>query len=216
MGMVDDLTADVINILKTRWQWRQGRGVPEAEEMALANKAVKLYGTVLYADLAESTKLVKSQSPDFAAMVYKSYLYCASKIIEKYEGTITAFDGDRAMAVYVGKKRNTNAVRTALAINHAVVQIINPQIEKKFRQSGYVVRHSVGVDTSQLFIAKTGIRHANDLVWVGRAANYAAKLCSRRDSNYATWITANVFKMRLFAFFSGRFSQFRQHAGENF
>ena len=33
----------------------------------------------------------------------------------------------------------------------------------------------LGIDTSKLFVARTGIRKSNDLVWVGRAANYAAK-----------------------------------------
>ena len=33
----------------------------------------------------------------------------------------------------------------------------------------------------------------NDLVWVGRAANYAAKLCNLREGYYTSWITGNVF-----------------------
>jgi hypothetical protein len=30
-------------------------------------------------------------------------------------------------------------------------------------------------------------------VWVGRAANYAAKLCELRDDAYPSWITADVY-----------------------
>jgi len=59
MGIASDLTSDVADILKTRWQSREGRVVPEAESVNLGNDAVKLDGTVLYADLAESTALVK-------------------------------------------------------------------------------------------------------------------------------------------------------------
>lgn len=55
-----------------------------------------------------------------------------------------------------------------------------------------VAGESVGVDTSKIMVARTGIRGANDLVWVGRAANYAAKLCALREGDYATWITAAV------------------------
>jgi len=54
------------------------------------------------------------------------------------------------------------------------------------------VKHVVGVDTSQLFVAKTGVRGANDLVWVGRAANYAAKLATLPES-YPTYITKEVY-----------------------
>ena len=49
----------------------------------------------------------------------------------------------------------------------------------------------MGVDSSELLVVKTGIRTANDLVWVGRAANYAAKLSSRRAP--ATHITPEVY-----------------------
>ena len=50
----------------------------------------------------------------------------------------------------------------------------------------------VGIDSSDLFVARTGVRGANDLVWVGRAANYAAKLATLPDS-YPTYITQEVY-----------------------
>jgi len=87
---------------------------------------------VLYADLAESTNLVDAHKAWFAAEVYKSYLHCASKIIRDEGGIITAFDGDRVMAVFIGDLKNTSAARSALKINHAVVNIINPAIKAKF------------------------------------------------------------------------------------
>lgn len=55
------------------------------------------------------------------------------------------------------------------------------------------IKQAVGIDTSPLLVARTGIRGANDLVWVGRAANIAAKLCSLREGNYATYITNDVY-----------------------
>jgi class 3 adenylate cyclase len=50
----------------------------------------------------------------------------------------------------------------------------------------------VGVDTSKLPGARIGVRNDNDLVWVGRAANYAAKLSSLPDS-FSTYITHTVY-----------------------
>src|SRR5687767_7152914 len=126
MGIISDLTESVQGILATRWESREGRVVPDSDSVTLGNDAVKLEGTVLYADLADSTGLVKSKSAAYGAEVYKCYLHCASKIIEHYDGVITAFDGDRVMAVYIGDRKNTNAARSALAINHVVLNIINP------------------------------------------------------------------------------------------
>ena len=161
--------------------------------MNLGNDAVQLDGTVLYADLVDSTGLVKQKSSDYAAEVYKCYLHCASRIIEHYDGEITAFDGDRVMAVYIGDSKNSNAVHSALAINHAVLKIINPMIHAQYPSKVYTVRQSVGIDTGPLFVAKTGVRGSNDLVWVGMAANLAAKLCALHVDNFASWITKAVY-----------------------
>lgn len=195
MALRDDLDKEVRTVLATSWQERDGQKVPDAEDVQLGNDAVKLRATVLYTDLAESTNLVDTHEASFAAEVYKSYLHCASKIIRAGGGVITAFDGDRVMAVFIGKSKNTSAASCALKINHAVVKIINPAIKAEFPKTQYSLKHSVGVDTSDLFVARTGLRGSNDLVWVGRAANYAAKLCSLRVGNYASYVTADVFNM---------------------
>jgi class 3 adenylate cyclase len=50
----------------------------------------------------------------FAAEIYKTFLHCAAKIIRSEDGVITAYDGDRIMAVFIGNAKNTSAVRAAL------------------------------------------------------------------------------------------------------
>ena len=111
------------------------------------------------------------------------------RIIRSDGGEITAFDGDRVMAVYLGDSKNSNAAKSALKINWAVKNVINPAIKKQYPDTSFEVAQAIGIDTSELFVARTGIRGSNDLVWVGRAANYAAKLCSLRDEGYSTFIT---------------------------
>ena len=191
MALGDDLRAEVRKIFQEQWSKRAGRVVPESEDLGLGNDAVTLEGTVLYADLDDSTKLVDSSKSWFAAEIYKTYLVCAARIIRSEGGEITAYDGDRIMAVYTGKKKNNKAVRSALKINYAVQGIVNPAITELYPDSNYSVKHSVGIDTSELLVARTGIRGANDLVWVGRAANYAAKLSGR--SGPPSQITAEVY-----------------------
>jgi hypothetical protein len=58
MTMVSDLESEVKKIFGTTWTSREGQVIPEAEDLKLGNDALKLDGTVLYADLAESTNLV--------------------------------------------------------------------------------------------------------------------------------------------------------------
>ena len=193
MAISTELEKEVADIFRASWTERDGTQVPEPENLKLGNDAVLLNATVLYADLAGSTDLVNTQSAKFAAEIYKAYLHCSSRIIRDGGGVITAFDGDRIMGVFIGSTPNSSAARSALKISHAVTKIINPALIKQYPSIPYTVRHAVGVDMSKLLVARTGVRGANDLVWVGRAANYAAKLSAFRDGNYTSWITKPVY-----------------------
>ena len=179
MALGDDLNSEVRKILRETWTTRAGRVVPEPEDLALGNDAVTLNGTVLYADLDDSTNLVNTMKPAFAAEIYKSYLVCAARIIRSEGGVITGYDGDRIMAVFIGDEKDSAAARTGLKVNYAVLEIINPAIQNQYTNSRYSIKQQVGIDACELFVARTGIRGANDLVWVGSAANYAAKLSAR-------------------------------------
>jgi class 3 adenylate cyclase len=188
-----EIIGEVSEIFADGWEQSKGTKVPEAENLSLGNSAIKLDGTVLYADIVDSTELVDNFKDSFAAEVYKSYLVAASHIIRKNSGEITAFDGDRVMAVYVGSRKNSAAAKTALQLNWAVAEI-NKALKVAYPNTAFHLRHSVGVDTSSLLVAKTGIRNSNDLVWIGRAANYAAKLSALADESYGAVITESVFK----------------------
>ncbi len=181
-------------MFRDQWTTRDGTIVPDSEDLKLSNDAVILDATVLYADLSASTALVDSFKQQFAAEVYKAYLHCAAKIIRSEDGAITAYDGDRVMAVFIGTSKNTSAARAAFKINWAVKHIVNPALKAQYPNTSYEMQQTVGIDTSKLFVARTGIRGSNDLVWVGRAANYAAKLTALPPS-HPTRITEEAYTM---------------------
>lgn len=194
MSLKDELATYVNSVFTDTWTRRSGQKVPSADEIALKNEAVELDATVLYADLAGSTELVEDKYDWVAANVYKSYLYCAAKIIRKNGGTITAYDGDRIMAVFIGGDKNSMAAKTGLQINWATKNIVLARYRRKHPQTTYELKQRVGVDTSKLFVARTGIRGSNDLVWIGNAANHAAKMAAL-PTTHPTYITHDVYKM---------------------
>jgi class 3 adenylate cyclase len=98
------------------------------------------------------------------------------------------------MAVFLGGVKNTSAAKCALQINYASQKIIQAEIKRKFPDTPFELKQRVGIDTSNLLVARTGIRGSNDLVWVGNAANNAAKLAAL-DPRYPTYITASVYNM---------------------
>jgi len=189
--MLQRLSTYVRSMFSSTWSTRNGQVVPSEADLGLGSDAVVLDAVVLYADLADSTQLVDGWKPWFAAEIYKSFLYSAATIIRDSGGEITAYDGDRVMAVFIGEAKENRAVRAALKINYAVREVIRPEKSATWPLDNYVLKHVVGIDASELFIARTGIRGANDLVWVGRAANHAAKLASSPDS-HQIYITESV------------------------
>lgn len=193
MGLKDDLNAEVKATFATHWDVQATTSVPAPEDLRLnANHAKDLEAaTVLYADLDGSTNMVDTFDWTFSAEVYKTYLRCAAQIIKSEDGVVTAYDGDRVMAVFTGNAKNTSAVRCAMKINYAVCEIIRPALKAQYPSKEFTLKHVVGVDTSQLRTARIGVHGDNDLVWIGRAANYAAKLASLSEKS--TWITKAVY-----------------------
>ncbi|HEX3423023.1 MAG TPA: adenylate/guanylate cyclase domain-containing protein [Sphingomicrobium sp.] len=192
LALKDELEKEVGTIFSSQWTTRDGQVVPVPTDLKLSNDAIKLNATVLYADLSESTAMVNRKTAAFSAEVYKTFLHCAGKIIRHFGGSITSYDGDRIMAVFIAGNKNTAAVKTALKIHSARRHIIQPALEKQYPNANFTLKHTVGIDSSALFVARTGVRGDNDLVWVGRAANWAAKLSDLPDT-HSTWITKQVY-----------------------
>ncbi|MGH8050722.1 MAG: adenylate/guanylate cyclase domain-containing protein [Arenimonas sp.] len=193
MALKDDLVNEVKETFTSQWDVQKTTAVPAEADLRLnANHAKHLESaTVLYADLDGSTKMVDNYDWTFSAEVYKTFLRCAAEIIRSENGVITAYDGDRVMAIFTGDSKNNSAVRCALKINFAVCEIIRPALKAQYPSKNFVLKHVVGVDTSPLHTARIGVRGDNDLVWIGRAANYAAKLTTL--SQKSTWITKAVY-----------------------
>jgi class 3 adenylate cyclase len=193
MALSDELTSYLKTTFKSNWAKREGQVVPDPEDLPLSNEAVHFdRATVLYADLSGSTALVDTKKWYFAAEIYKSFLYCAARLIRDNGGEVTAYDGDRVMGIFIGTSQSTNATKCGLKINDAVKNIIMPLMKEQYATSDFVLHHVVGIDTSEIRATRTGVRGDNDLVWVGRAPNYAAKL-TELPADYPTWITGTVF-----------------------
>ena len=193
MPLLDEMKAAVQAIARSTWATRQGQIVPEPEDLRLGNDAVEFdRATVLYADLQGSTRMVDSENWQLSAEVYKAFLHCAATIIRKQGGKITSYDGDRVMGIWVGDRQTTPAAIAGLKINYAVEKIVNPALKQQYPGWTNQVRQVVGIDTSAIRAARTGVRGGNDIVWVGRAANYAAKL-TELNLDERTWITDQAF-----------------------
>jgi adenylate cyclase len=195
MALKEDVLADIKSIAGTLWDQRAGRQVPSTSDVALAGGAVEIDATFLYADLADSSKMAKELDRRIAAKIIKSFLATSARIIRSHGGEIRSFDGDRIMGVFYGGYRNTSAAKCGLRIAWAVNQI-RGHFEAKYesvRGATFKISHAVGVDSGTVLAVRGGARGSNDLIWIGRPPNLAAKMSDFREPPYQTFITAAVF-----------------------
>ena len=120
MGLKDEIAKESRDIFRVDWDITDGRVVPSDSSLTLGNKGIRISATILYADLADSTRMVRRSTEKVSAEIYKSFLSATCKVIRANGGEITAFDGDRVMAVFIGDGQNTEAAQTALQINYAI------------------------------------------------------------------------------------------------
>ena len=191
MGIADDIRKNSSDAFGSSWTVRDGQVVPAATDLKLSNDAVRFSkATVLYADLDGSTDLVETKKWQFAGEVYKTFLYAASRLIRLHGGTIVSYDGDRVMGIFISKSQCNDAVSCALEINYTVKNIVQAELEKIWK-TDFKIRHVIGIDISEIRAARTGVRGDNDIVWIGNAANLAAKLTAL-SADQPTWITKRV------------------------
>ena len=197
MGIREDIETDIANALNQAWDIRDGQVVPETSDVTLAGGGVKLDATMLYTDLADSTELAMWDRR-VTARICKAFLSASSRLIINSGGSVRSFDGDRVMGVFLGNSKNTSAVKCALRINWMFLKVLKPKFDEKYealKNGTYKLAQCTGVDTSEVLVVRSGVRNNNDLIWVGRAPNVAAKLSAIREAPYYTFITDDVYKV---------------------
>ena len=79
MGLKAELESEVAKVFQTQWTSRDGTVVPDDQSVKLGNDAVKLTATVLYADLADSTRMVAAKTQMYSAEVYRQFSALADR-----------------------------------------------------------------------------------------------------------------------------------------
>lgn len=197
MALIDTLKSEVEIILDITWNERSGNVLPDTDDVILKDGAVKVEATFLYADLAGSSILAKKCPWETTAKIIRAYLDISVRLIRAHGGEIKSFDGDRVMGVFKGDAPNTSAVNCARKIDWMVENVINPRAKDKFKSiknNNIEIRHCVGIDTSEARAVRSGIRNNNDLIWIGKAPSFAAKLSDIRNHPYSVYISEACYK----------------------
>ncbi|QCO55232.1 adenylate/guanylate cyclase domain-containing protein [Pseudorhodobacter turbinis] len=190
------IASRVDTILGTTFNEREGRVVPTTDDVTLKDGAVKINATFLYADLAGSANLSDVCPWNTTAKIIRAFLEISTRLIVAHGGAIRSFDGDRVMGVFIGGTKNTSAALCGREIHWSVRNILAPKAKAKFesiRNNSIEIRHCVGIDTGDVRAVRSGVRDHNDLIWIGRAASFSAKLSDLRDPPYHTYISSRTY-----------------------
>lgn len=174
MALLEDLQNKIDTYFKEKYEVEETTIVPSTDysKLTFGNKGLTAEFAFLFVDIRKSSKLHDTYGMANAARIYQSFHDICVRTIEQEEGAVRAFDGDRIMGVFSGDSKCTNAVKTAMHIKWAVSEMLNPKLTT-------ALNIGCGVDVGKTLITKVGKgrdTHTNDLVWVGKACNYAAHL----------------------------------------
>ena len=132
--------------------------------------------TVLFCDLADSTRLARQLDPEDLRAVVRAYQETAAAVIQRYEGHIAQYLGD-GLLVYFGYPQAheddaQRAVRTALGILEAM-GILNARL---VQDQGVRLAVRIGIHTGLVVVGEMGSGGRHEHLALGDTPNLAARL----------------------------------------
>jgi adenylate cyclase len=194
-----DLNKMVDGYLAGTYKTTEPRGVPNPVDIPLGNQAAKLDATALFIDLRQSSDITNAFRRQTAAKMLKSYFDGSVRIINQNTGQVRSFNGDGMLALFVGDKQSNNAVRAAMQVRWFVEHVLWPKFNGYFDANkaarGARLNFSIGagLDKGDIYAVRVGIRGTNDVAWVGRCTNTAAKLSNVLHHPRSIGITRAVY-----------------------
>lgn len=202
MSFKSELEEMVSDYLEGEYETYKPQGVPKPEDLPLGNEAAKLEATALFIDIRQSSDITNAFRRQTAAKMVKGYFDGSVRIIRANNGEVRSFNGDGMLALFVGDARSTNAVKAAMQVDWFVGNILKPEIAQYFENNQSASEQNLdfnigcGLDDGHIFAVRVGIRGTNDVAWVGRCSNTAAKLASSVSSSFHNvGITRAVYEM---------------------
>lgn len=172
----------VDGFLAGTYETTRPRGVPEPSDIPLGNRAAMITATSLFVDLRQSSDITNAFRRQTAAKMLKSYFEGCVRIVTTNGGVVRSFNGDGMLALFVGDRRADNAVKAAMQMKWFVQMILWPKFNGYFaanqtaRGARLDFSFGAGIDDGDIYAVRVGIRGTNDVAWVGRCTNTAAKL----------------------------------------
>jgi len=139
-----------------------------------------------------SRNIIQSNTTFISVKLHKAFLQAITYCVENRGGHFRSFNGDGALAFFVGENAATRAVKAAMDLD-AYVQQINSIVEEKVSKK---VDFGVGIAQGAVQVAKSGKggddQTKQDLVWVGLPVYAAVELSDFAKTPKNIYISTTV------------------------
>lgn len=174
------------------------RGVPMPEDIGLGAKAHSFEATSLFVDLRQSSAITNAFRRQTAAKMLKAYFEGTVRIIKMNGGEVRSFNGDGMLALFIGPAQADQAVKAAMQMKWFVRQVLQPQFNGLFtaaakRGTRLDFSTGCGIDSGIVYAVRVGMKGTNDIAWVGRGTNTAAKLSNLLHHPRSIGVTGVVY-----------------------
>lgn len=154
---------------------------------------------MLFVDIRNSVALNQETYTKTMGRIYTSFTKSVLRAAAHCGGYVRNIIGDRVMVVFPEDNCYQNAVDCAITINHIAQYVINPQIKNHDFTCG------IGIDYGKMRCIKVGVeKHGTEntdnknLVWIGRPANMASRLCDNANKEVQLYkVIHTVYEPRL-------------------
>ena len=155
--LLDQIQEDVNDLIQKDFVFKVTNDVPNEDDKDLTfesgeiKKGKEIDTCVLFVDIRDSVKLVKSSHTDTMGRIYTAFIKSTIRVAHKCNGLVRNIIGDRVMVVFPKENCFQNAVECAITINH----IASKYIDKKV--AGHEFKCGIGIDYGKMRCIKVGI-----------------------------------------------------------
>ena len=187
-NVIDKVTAEVKDIFSTDFDFPHTGNVPNVDDAGLTyangetKKGKEITTCVLFVDIRNSVALNNETYTKTMGRIYTAFTKSVLRAAAQCGGYVRNIIGDRVMVVFPEDNCFQNAVDCAITINHIAKYVINPQTQNHNFSCG------IGIDYGKMRCIKVGAeKHGTEntdnknLVWIGRPANMASRLCDNAN-----------------------------------
>ncbi|WP_435206986.1 adenylate/guanylate cyclase domain-containing protein [Micromonospora sp. bgisy143] len=200
MSIADDLRESVRQHVENACIIVNTDDIPERDQVKLAAEAVQVEATALSIDIRQFSGLTNAFGRQVVVRMLRAFFEGSVRIVEGSSGTVADFNGDGMIVLFAGADRTERAFRAASQIRWFLTEVLRPRFAKYFESDQFLKARieefdaGCGLDDGLVLIGRVGSEGFNDIAWVGRCVNTAAKACKLAGSSKPIIATHEVYE----------------------